>query len=101
MVSQDTLGDSESLVELGKAGTGLVPWEASVSTALHPQRGKEDGCGWDEFHFPPLLGSGISGQCFLLPVKVWMRELLSCLRALNKVECPAKLRQTANITNAG
>lgn len=32
MMSRDTLGDGGSLVELGEAGSGLVPWQASVST---------------------------------------------------------------------
>lgn len=91
-MSRDTPGDGGSLVELGEAGTGLVPWQASVSTAhadsaLHPQQGKEDGYVWYELHFSHLLGSRVSGQCLLLPVKVWVGELRSCFRALNKAEC--------------
>lgn len=39
-------------------------------------------------------------QCFLLTVKVWMGELLSCLTALNKADCPWKLKQSASLVPA-
>ena len=52
--------------------------------ALHLQGDKEDGYVRDEPHFLHLCNSGMSGKDCLLPVKVWMGELLSCFRALNK-----------------
>lgn len=70
MVSRDTLGESRSLAKLGEAGTGLVPWDATECCAYRPcpalPAGKEGGYVWYEFHFPHLLGSGISGQYFLV-----------------------------------
>lgn len=65
-VFRDTPGDSGSLAELSDSSTGLVPGKAIVSTvhahsALRLHRNKEDGCMWQEFHFPHLPGSGISG----------------------------------------
>ena len=65
--------------------------------ALHLQGDKEDGYVRDEPHFLHLCNSGISGKDCLLPVKVWMGELLSCFRALNKAEChPPTYKAEAN-----
>lgn len=71
-MSRDTLGDGGSLVELGEAGTGLVPWQASVSTAhadsaLHPHRARKMGrCGMNFISLtclvPEYQGSAFSSQ---------------------------------------
>lgn len=65
-VFRDTLGDSGSPAELNDSSICLVPRKAILSavhahSALHLHRSKEDGCMWQEFHFPHLPGSRIWG----------------------------------------